>query len=299
MKLNTLMTAVLTLLVAGFLALPQPAEAKRFGGGGNVGRQYSTPAPTAVPRQAQAPGQSQGAYTPGQRMPQPSGASRWLGPLAGLAAGGLLASLFFGDAFSGFQAMDLLLIVALAVGAYFLLKKLRGGRPAGARPAGAFGGAAPASASAYQRQAPVDFGGTSGGFGSVSAGPVAADEAPSWLDRQSFAQGAKSHFIRLQAAWDRADFQEIAEYATPQMLAELQRERLASSERQSTEVVRLDSQLISVQRDGSLAVASLLFSGLIREDEQGAAKDFREIWHVQHAWDSPQGDWLIAGIQQA
>lgn len=311
MKLNTLMTAVLTLVVAGFLALPQPAEAKRFGGGGNVGRQYSAPQqPAGVQRQAQTPGQTQTPMAaPGQRLPQQSGASRWLGPLAGLAAGGLLASLFMGDAFSGFQFMDFLLIAALAVGAFFLFKKLRAGR-SGAKPVGAFGRAAPAAASAYGRQGPTDLGGSTraqGAYGSGSgmpgmgaAGPqpTGADRFPHWFDGAAFVEGAKGHFIRLQAAWDRADFRDIAEYTTPQMLAEIQRERRALPERQHTEVVRVQSEMLAIQRDGDLVVASILFSGLIREEEQGVAEEFREIWHVQHPWDSPQGDWLIAGIQQ-
>jgi predicted lipid-binding transport protein (Tim44 family) len=153
MKLQTLFTTALALLVAGLLALPQPAEAKRFGGGGNVGKQYNT-----MPRQAQPPQQTQRA-TPNQaaaqRPPQASGASRWLGPLAGLAAGGLLASLFFGDAFEGFQVMDFLLIALLVFGAFMLFRMLRRGQ-AGPRPAaaGAFGSAAPVGAGPVQGGAP-------------------------------------------------------------------------------------------------------------------------------------------------
>ena len=164
MKLKTLMTAVLTLMVAGFLTLPEPAEAKRFGGGGNVGKQYNMPHQADAPRATQTPSQAQGPAAAGMRTPQTSGASRWLGPLAGLAAGGLLASLFFGDAFSGFQFMDFLLIAALAVGAFLIFRMLRRGQ-SGARPtgAGAFGGAAPAAAGAYQRQGPMDLG-TPGGL---------------------------------------------------------------------------------------------------------------------------------------
>ncbi|WP_295389591.1 hypothetical protein [uncultured Thiodictyon sp.] len=166
MRLTTLFIAATTLLVAGLLTLAPPADARRMGGGGNIGKQYSMPRQTAAPQGT--PGQgAQGAA--GQRAPQAGGASRWLGPLAGLAAGGLLASVFFGGAFQGLQI----------------------------------------------------------------------------------------------------------------------------------EVVRLNAELASVQRDGDLAVASILFSGLIREDRQGVAQELREYWHVQHAWASPSGDWYVAGIQQA
>jgi predicted lipid-binding transport protein (Tim44 family) len=47
-----------------------------------------------------------------------------------------------------------------------------------------------------------------------------------------------------------------------------------------------------------MAVASIRFSGLIREEEKGVAQEFNEVWHIQHPWASAEGDWYIAGIQQ-
>jgi predicted lipid-binding transport protein (Tim44 family) len=142
-----------------------------------------------------------------------------------------------------------------------------------------------------------------GGFippamGSVPPQPAGTDQFPHWFDGIGFIEGAKTHFIRLQAAWDQADFRDIREYTTPQMFAELQREREPLGGTQYTEVVRLQAELLTLQRDDDLAVASIRFSGLIREEEQAAAEEFNEVWHVQHPWASPEGDWLIAGIQQ-
>jgi len=328
MTLKTLVTATLAFLVAGMLALPESAEAKRFGGGGNVGKQYKT-----MPRQAQPPQQtqkatpSQGQAAAAQRAPQASGASRWLGPLAGLAAGGLLASLFFGDAFEGLQIMDFLLIALLVIGAVLLFRMLRRG-PAGPTPAaaGAFGSATPVAAGpsggAYARASSPDLGDDeltelggqrerqppavahrTGGFvppgmGSLPPQPAGTDQFPHWFDGIGFIEGARTHFIRLQAAWDQGDFRDIREYTTPQLFAELQRERERLGGTQYTEVVRLQAELVTLQRDDDMAVASVRFSGLIREEERAVAEEFNEIWHVQHPWASPEGDWLIAGIQQ-
>jgi len=87
---------------------------------------------------------------------------------------------------------------------------------------------------------------------------------------------------------------------TPELFAELERERSRLGEQaQHTEVVTLDAQLVTVRRDGDLVVASVLFSGLIREEQDATADPFRETWHVQHDWESSAGDWLIAGVQQA
>lgn len=320
MKLQTLLATALALLMAGLLALPESAQAKRFGGGGNVGKQYNS-----MPRQAQPPQPtqraqpSQGQAAAATRAPQASGASRWLGPLAGLAAGGLLASLFFGDAFEGFQIMDFLLIALLIFGAVMLFRMLRRGQRAPLpSAAGAFGSAAPATpaptAGVYARDSSPGSG-TLGGAGDVAAEPrtggfvppamgaappqpAGTDQFPYWFDGIGFIEGAKSHFIRLQSAWDQADFADIRDYTTPELFAELQRERERLGGTQYTEVVRLQAELLTLQREGDLAVASIRFSGLIRESEQGVAEEFNEIWHVQHPWASPEGDWHIAGIQQ-
>ena len=132
--MKTILTFILALLTVSVLAIPD-AEAKRMGGGSNLGRQ------TTMPKQAQAPAAAP-AQRPGAAAPAASGASRWLGPLAGLAAGGLLAALFFGGAFEGMAAMDWILIAAMAIGAFFLFRALR--RRAATGPIPAMGRMGPA-----------------------------------------------------------------------------------------------------------------------------------------------------------
>ena len=127
-----------------------------------------------------------------------------------------------------------------------------------------------------------------------------SSQAPSWFDAQAFTAGAKDHFLRMQAAWDRGEFEDIRSYTTPELFVELVRERQALGPApQATEVVTLNVSLVGMQREGDQAVASLEFSGLIREEQQGVANPFREIWHIQHAWETPAGDWFVSGIQQS
>jgi predicted lipid-binding transport protein (Tim44 family) len=289
-----LLVALLGLAVIGAAVVPEDADARRFGGGRSLGKQYSTPRQATPPRQAQ---QRPTAAQPGAAGARPSGASRWLGPLAGLAAGGLLASLFFGDAFEGFQIMDFLLIIALVVGGVFLFRMLRR-RSAGPTPAAAGAG--------WQRNMPMGGGVETGGArpfggGAMPGTPAAGrtDEAPVWFDAAGFTEGAKTHFIRLQAAWDQADFRDIREYTAPQLFAEIKRERDALGESPNyTEVVRLNAELLSVQRDSDQVIASVHFTGLIREEADGVANPLDEVWHVAHDWNTADGDWLIVGIQQ-
>ena len=135
-------------------------------------------------------------------------------------------------------------------------------------------------------------------MGSAAPAPAGNDQFPVWFDGAGFIEGAKSHFINLQAAWDRGDFQDLQEYVTPDMLAELRRELDRIGGPQHTEVVRLQAELLSVQRDGDQAVASVLFSGLIREDAQAAARSSVRSGTSSTPGRSADGNWYIAGIQQ-
>ena len=309
MKLATLFTCAIALIFTALMVLPESADAKRFGGGRSFGKQYKTmPRQAQPPRQASQPKQEQPGRQQagaGQARPQ-SGMSRWLGPLAGLAAGGLLASLFFGEGFEGISVMDVILILVLVGGGFLLFRMLRGGRPAPVA-AGSGSGPGPSPAPAamdhqYRESArpetPPAGGFIPAGLGSTPPQAQGNDEFPFWFDGPAFIEGAKQHFIRLQAAWDQADFEGIGEYTTPEMLAELRRERERLDRHQVTEVIRLQSELVTIQREGDKVVAGIRFQGLIREEERGVAEEFSEIWHVVHPWDSPDGDWLISGIQQ-
>lgn len=289
--MRTLVAIAIVFAATSLLIVPD-AEAKRFGGGMSLGKQYSMP--RSAPKQAKPAGTT----SPQAAAANPArggGAGRWLGPLAGLAAGGLLASLFFGDAFEGLQVMDLLLIAGIVFGGVMLFRTLRRTSAAAPAAAGAHGsgGTFPAGQRSGDGLTPPAMGHS----------PVSSlggdDEAPDWFDGPAFVEGAKTHFIRLQAAWDQADFRDIRAYTTPQLFAELQRERQRlGQEHQFTEVVTLDAELLGVRRDGESAVASVSFSGLIREEERGTADRFHEVWHVLHPWASREGDWFIAGIQQ-
>jgi predicted lipid-binding transport protein (Tim44 family) len=262
------------------VSMPQEAEAKRLGFGQGMGRQYSTPQKSVQPPAA-APRQATGNAAAGAR---PGGMSRWLGPVAGLLAGGLLASLFFGGAFEGFQMMDFLIIAAVIFGAFMLFRALRPKPAVQLRTA----------------EGPAFSGDYSQGVGSAEeATPNAELDAPAWFDAAGFIKGARTHFIRMQAAWDKGDMKDIAEYTTPELFAELQSERLSrGAEQHFTEVAYLDAELLQVRHEGDQVVASVRFFGGIREEQNAPVEKFVEIWHVVHAWDKAAGNWSVAGIQQ-
>jgi predicted lipid-binding transport protein (Tim44 family) len=125
-----------------------------------------------------------------------------------------------------------------------------------------------------------------------------APEIPADFDTAGFLRHAKTNFLRMQAAWDKADAQDIREFTTPEMFAELKMqltERGASANH--TDVVTLDAELMGVETVADEYLASVRFNGMVKEDEQASAEAFNEIWVLSKPI-SGNGGWLLAGIQQ-
>ena len=283
-KLTVLLTVMVVSLGVLFATGLQTAEAKRIGGGANFGSQKQS-----FSRQATTP--TTPASTPTRSAaPAAGGASRWLGPLAGLAAGGLLAALFFGGAFDGLKPMDFIIIALFVLGAFMLIRALRKSSQSTASPY------ARSTAGAMPGQAPQPS--SIGSFSNAGSSQATLPNAPVWFNEDSFLQGAKEHFTNLQRAWDANDLKTMQEYFTPDLFLELARERARiGDENNVTEVQSLNAQLLDLSREGESVVASVLFQGMVREN-YGQPEPIAEIWHVRHAADSAQGDWLIVGIQQ-
>ena len=306
-----------SLVLGAILIMPQPAEAKRFGGGGSFGKQHSMPAHQRQQQQAQrqqSQQQQQQRQAQRQQAVANSGTSRWLGPLAGLAAGGLLAWMFFGDGFDGLQFMDILLFGALAFGLYMLLRTLRArqsGQYAGAPGASAHNTSSQerASAQSQYREAPTaspvnqaqqydpNYSGSMIGSG-LGINALHHVETPIWFNPDAFVEGAKQHFVAVQKAWDQGDASEIESYCTPELFAELQALMADMVPGENyTEVDTLHSELVDQSIDGDYFVVSIRFSGYIKESRDDDAHAFNEIWHIRRL-QAGEGNWQIAGIQQ-
>ncbi|HKA44603.1 MAG TPA: TIM44-like domain-containing protein [Burkholderiales bacterium] len=273
------------------LAADNAEAAKRLGGGGNVGKQRSgiTQQQTAP----KAPAQQQGQAAPATPAQQPSGMSRWLGPLAGLALGAGLASLFFNNGFAGALA-GILMIGLLVAAAIFVMRALRG-RSTQQQPLQY------ATAGAVEPRITTLPGGA--GANSVSAttgsATAATSQWPADFDATEFARHAKLNFVRMQEAHDRRDLSAMREFLTPELYREIEAEvRAAGPAAQKIEVVTLDADVLDVTTESDLYVVSVRFSGLIREQPGAEPEPFAEIWHLEKPVNGRSG-WLVAGIQQA
>jgi predicted lipid-binding transport protein (Tim44 family) len=267
----------LTIVLTSLSLLAANAEAKRFGGGGSFGKQRTMSAPAQKSADA-APAQTNSAAAPAKP------GNKWLGPLAGIAAGLGLAALF--SHFGLGEGMGTILMIILAVVAVmFLISMFRRKQQPAMQYAGA--GAPYSGTPAYQ---PV-----SGGASSTA--PAAAN-IPADFPVESFLRGAKTTFIRLQAANDRKDLNDIREYTTPEMFAEVSMQMQERGDAaQKTDVVSINTDLLEVANEGDFAIASVRMSGQLRENN-GAPESFDEIWHVQKNLKDDKSVWLLAGIQQ-
>lgn len=278
------------------------AEARRLGGGGSFGRQsqgISRQAPAQAPNQA-APSQAQSAAP--AAAPQNRPASPWRnilgGALLGLGLGALLSHLGIGGALAGIIS-TILMLALLALAAMFIIRMIRarnGGNPAQQ----AFAGGNPAlrTPEIGSRIEPQPVQPAALQAEPASAGSPATLNLPADFDVPAFLRHAKTYFIRLQAAWDRADVADIREFTTPEMFGELRlqlQERGASPNH--TDVASLDAELLGLEKAGDEYVASVRFSGMIKEAENAQAESFAEVWNLTKPV-SGSGGWLLAGIQQ-
>ena len=137
--------------------------------------------------------------------------------------------------------------------------------------------------------------------GATASAPVSDRSAniPADFKVEPFLRNAKTSFIRLQAANDSRDLNDIREYTTPEMYAEISME---ISERgdalQKTEVIAINADLLEVVTENDTAIASVRFNGQLRESSDASPVSFDEIWHVQKNLKDPEAVWLLAGIQQ-
>ena len=299
--------------------------ARRLGGGGSLGRQSGNVTQREAARPAQAPHQQQQATPATQPGANPAAQAPrrpWGAMLGGLAAGlglaWLASSLGLGAGFANFLLILLLGMVILAV-----IAAVRRSR-AGARPPGGYayqGAGATADSPVEPRQYSPDkvgndasarpwerssmaFEAPKAGAGSgVQIGSGLAGSQtwgiPAGFDTEGFLGAAKRNFVMLQDAWDRGDIGTLRSMMTDEMLGEI-KSQLVQRERDKagsgkTEVEMLDAKLLGIEDTGADYLASVEFSGMIREEPSAGASSFREVWNMSKP--KSGGGWLVAGVQ--
>lgn len=320
-------------VVAAFLSLsvlPTDAEARRMGGGGSFGRsapsQFQKSPPTAPAAAPQRTAPNQQATNPAAAGAAGAAAprNRFLGPLGGLAAGLGLAALFgylgFGAGMAEFLG-TMLMIAAAVFAVMFLVRMLRGQQAAKPRPAYSAPGATGSANNSYREAPqtprystpsspindPVPGMGAPrndqgfGQFGNASAfdAPMPAatpvKDLPAGFDEPNFVNSAKKFFVNMQGVFDNGDVNGLREYCSDEVVDHLKAEiESRGSAVNRTDVVTLDAQLIGFETDVDEQVATVAFTGMLREEQDAAASEINELWIMTRPVSG--GGWVLSGI---
>ena len=318
-------SAILALALTATMGLSGgEAVAKRLGGGNSVGKQSSN----VTQREASPAG---GSAAQAARPAAPAAAAPkkpWGAMLGGLAAGlglaWLASSLGLGAGLAQFMTFALLaLAVMLVIG--FVMRKLKANREGQGSSSSPFAfqgaGATPtrdyspanvgndASARPWERPGAL-FESTSAPASTTAAGGSMIGSAllgsqswgvPADFDADGFLAACKTNFVTLQDAWDRSDISSLRAMMTDDMLAQI-KSQLAERESHTggvfnkTDVLRLDAQLLGIEELADVYMASVEFSGMIREDASAGPSPFREVWNMTKQRNGA-GGWLVAGVQ--
>ncbi|MCJ0765084.1 Tim44 domain-containing protein [Variovorax terrae] len=300
---------------------------------GNVTQREAAPAAPAAPAGGAAQSAAKPAPAPGA-APAAAAAPKkpWGAMLGGLAAGLGLAwlanSLGLGAAFGQFMLIALLVLVVMVV-VGMVMRARKGNSAASSRSPFAFQGAGAtaeaatpprqyspdnvgndASARPWERSSmafdsgrfQTDAAGASGGLVIGSAlGGSQSWGIPAGFDTEGFLGAAKRNFVTLQDAWDRSDIGTLRSMMTDGMVGEIksqlaERENHLGGQPNRTDVVMLDAQLLGIEDLGQDYMASVEFSGMIREQPSAGPSPFREVWNMTKPKSGSNG-WLVAGVQ--
>ena len=310
-----------SLILSGVMALSfglaaTSADAARLGGGKSTGKQSSN----VTQREAAKPATP--ATPPTAAAPAVAPKKPWGAMLGGLAAGlglaWLASSLGLGGAMANIMMFALLALVAVVV-IGFVMRKMKGGNAGqGQSPfamQGAGNAATPrsysaenvgndASARPWERSNMAFDANKTAATGSLIGSGLSGPQSwgvPADFDGEGFLKACKANFMTLQEAWDKSDINSLRSMMTDDMLGEIktqlaERESHTGAGVNKTEVQMLDAKLLGIEELPDVYMASVEFSGMIREDASAGASPFREVWNMTKPR-SATGGWLVAGVQ--
>lgn len=128
--------------------------------------------------------------------------------------------------------------------------------------------------------------------------PRSAPTLPSGMTCDDVVASAMRDFVRLQQAWDARDVATLRHLTLPEMLDDLLAVLAAHepASRPHTEVLTLRADLLACDVIGADYLASVEFTGLMRESPDTGATPFRELWMMTRSA-GEASDWRLARQQ--
>lgn len=326
LKALAILSVTLTILLGGTVV-----EAKKMGNGSSVGRQSNTvtnnqsalpPKPAAAPVNAAPKPSSPTPATP--QAPAPSRFGGMGGILGGIAAGIGLSYLFSHmgmGAEMGSMVSSLLMVLVVALIGMWLFRKfmsrnassptLSTGIPGmnfqqsdastdsgNAYPASKASNASPLQSMPTSNQMPLINEPAHNNLNNLPSSVQANLTPNSFADKENFLENAKKIFLQLQEASDQQNIDVLKEFTSPELFTHLRKDMLARATAVSfTQVLTLAADLLAVEEENNEYLASVRFSGSLREEVNGPVEEFAEVWNWSKPMNSSSG-WILCGIQQ-
>jgi len=315
--MKRLLSLLAVVLAFGLTTLATDADAaKRMGSAKSMGTQRQA----TVDKAPAAPTQSAATAATPAAGAAASPSRSWMGPVAGIAAGlglaALASHLGFGEEMATMLMVGLLAAAIMVAVGFFMRKRAAGAQQSSAAGPGGMQYAhvnpgtavnartASQSAPAYKVAMPAagSHGGAVGTGSSIGSGLGSslanACRIPADFDSAGFERNAKVNFIRLQAANDAGDLDDIRQFTTPEIFAQLKMDLAErGSAPQKTDVLSINADVIEVDEDADRYLVSVRFTGVIRDDSGEPDDSFDEIWHLMKTRQGNAG-WVLSGIQQ-
>lgn len=276
--MRKLFLALLIVFLTSSFVLTE-SHAKRFGGGRSFGMQRNS---SSFSRSNFNTNYQSSANSINRSPAQaPSGISKWLGPLTGLGIGALLGALLMNHGLGTGMLSWLAIAAFLFIAWGFIRARLQ---------------------PQASQQHKMNFQ-TEPVYNTNNPDPVSPTqtsyltEEPTGFNKESFLRQAKSSFIRLQMDYDTQNLADIRDFTTPEVYAEiqLQIEEMGSTVNQ-TQIISLNAELLDLTTEDQFQIATVLFSGSIKEELHSESTNINEWWHFKK--ELTKMTWLVAGIQQ-
>src|SRR3546814_1817455 len=106
---------------------------------------------------------------------------------------------------------------------------------------------------------------------------------PGDFDTSTFLATAKTQFREIQAVWDSGDLDKLRDYMTDDLIAEVKPEIVAREDKNATEVVLLNAELLGIEAVSGGHLASVRYSGMLRERSEEHTSELQSLMRISYA----------------
>lgn len=300
-KIIRIFTVVLALSVFSTFAMPDDADARRFGGGRSIGRTTTVrpSAPAGVTTNQQRFNQQQNAA-----MSNNAGAAAinrrgmFGGLFGGLLAGTLLGSLLSGGGFAGGGLLDFIILgLLIYFGLKFFRNRQQNNNQSSSRSSSFRNEYSSQDINQNQMQNQASNAASAwDNLRSERSQQASTSSAAGTFNTEEFLDGAKKLYVRMQESWDLRDIEDIKQFTSPIMHKDIEEQFKEDPTPSKTQIILINPSVLEVKQEGDYEQVAVLFDVLLKEAESPENEQVKEIWNFSRN-KAKKGTWVLDGIQ--